>query len=70
MLPPGSVIPHPEGAQVHLDNVFVEFDDGDSNEIPLRDIRLLPMDYPVTCEFFFFCKSNFFFANLIFFLQI
>ncbi|XP_022250916.1 uncharacterized protein LOC106467087 isoform X3 [Limulus polyphemus] len=33
------------------DTVYVEFDDGDSGRIPLKDICMLPPDYPIVCKF-------------------
>ncbi|CAH1110628.1 unnamed protein product [Psylliodes chrysocephalus] len=45
---PGSIA-EPTSPDSELDNKFVlvEFDDGDSGRIDLKDIRLLPSDYPV-----------------------
>uniref|UniRef100_A0A6P7FNX5 Protein winged eye isoform X1 n=1 Tax=Diabrotica virgifera virgifera TaxID=50390 RepID=A0A6P7FNX5_DIAVI len=45
---PGSIA-EPTSPDPELDNKFVlvEFDDGDSGRIDLKDIRLLPSDYPV-----------------------
>ena len=36
----------PEDEKIARNCCWVEFDDGDSGEFPLQDVRLIPPDYP------------------------
>ncbi|CAG0914883.1 unnamed protein product [Notodromas monacha] len=42
---PGTVSSPPKDGEV-----WVDFDDGDSGSIPLKDVRLLPADYPIMVQ--------------------